>query len=201
MFKRVTAVIVSVLLIASVSAAAPDADQVAPVSPADRAFIEDLEHRSFDYFWEQADKTTGLVLDRAGADGGRAKGPGRDIASIAATGFGLTAICIGAEHGWIPRDQAQTRVRTTLEFLALKATQEHGWFFHWMDVSTGDRKWDSEMSSVDTSFALAGVLTAAQYFSNDPAIPKLAKQIYDRVDFLWMLDGDPLLLSHGWVHG
>jgi|HubBroStandDraft_3_1064219.scaffolds.fasta_scaffold60590_1 hypothetical protein len=171
------------------------------ISQQDRVMLEDLERRSVQYFWIESDPSTGLVLDRASADGGRAKGPSRDVASLAATGFGLTAICIGAEHGWIPRDKAQTRVRTTLEFFASKAYQEHGWFFHWMDVSTGERKWDSEMSSIDTAFLLAGVLTAAQYFSSDPDIPKLAKQIFERVDFAWMLDGDPLLLSHGWVRG
>ncbi len=82
-----------------------------------------------------------------------------------------------------------------------KANQEHGWFYHWMDVSTGDRKWDSETSSVDTAFLLAGVLTAGQYFADDPEIPKLASEIYDRVDFQWMLNGDPMLLSHGWRNG
>ena len=79
--------------------------------------MEDLEHRSFEYFWEQADRGTGLVLDRARVDGGRAKGPSRDIASTAATGFGLTAICIGAEHGWITKKEAADRVRATLRVL------------------------------------------------------------------------------------
>jgi hypothetical protein len=176
-------------------------DHVAPVSPDDRAFIEDLEHRSFAYFWEQADHGTGLVLDRARVDGGRAKGPSRDIASTAATGFGLTAICIGAERGWVTKQEAADRVRATLRFFAHTADQEHGWFYHWMDVSTGERKWDSETSSIDTGFLLAGALTAAQYFSSDSEIPKLAAEIYDRVDFQWMLNGDPLLLSHGWVRG
>ncbi len=169
----------------------------ASVSSQDRPFIEDLEHRAFLYFWEQADHGTGLVLDRASFDGGRAKGPSRDIASIAATGFGLTAICIGAEHNWITREEAAERVRSTLRFFANRATAEHGWFYHWMDVANGDRKWDSETSSVDTGFLLAGVLTAAQYFSSDPEIPKLAQQIYERVDFKWMLNDDRLLLSHG----
>jgi len=210
MIIRATALLLATLPI--VSGAAPDAavgpvqpspveDQVAPVSAADRAFLEDLEHRSFVYFWEQADHGTGLVLDRARVDGGRAKGPSRDIASTAATGFGLTAICIGAEHGWVSKQEAADRVRTTLEFFADKAEQEHGWFYHWMDVSTGNRKWDSETSSIDTAFLLAGVLTTAQYFSSDPEIPKLADEIYNRVDFQWMLNGDPLLLSHGFVRG
>ncbi len=206
MFPRATAILLSALLTASagtVDRAAPVAatDQVAPVSAADRAFVQDLERRSFEYFWEQADRGTGLVLDRARVDGGRAKGPSRDIASTAATGFGLTAICIGAEHGWITKPEAADRVRATLQFFATKADQEHGWFYHWMDVSTGDRKWDSETSSVDTAFLLAGVLTAGHYFSDDPEIPKLASEIYNRVDFQWMLNGDALLLSHGWRSG
>ena len=93
------------------------------------------------------------------------------------------------------------RVRNTLKFFAATAFEEHGWFYHWMDLAKGDRRWDSEVSSVDTSYLLAGVLTAAQYFSNDPEIPKLAKEIYDRVDFEWMLDGDRYLLLHGWLRG
>jgi hypothetical protein len=211
MLYRALAIALSVLL--GVSTAVPAAtteqasppvrnsDQVAPVSGADRAFLEDLERRSFDFFWEQADHGTGLVLDRARVDGGRAKGPSRDIASLAATGFGLTAICIGAERGWITKKEAADRVRATLQFFADKANAEHGWFYHWMDVATGDRKWDSETSSIDTALLLAGVLTAGEYFSGDPEIPRLAGEIYDRVDFQWMLNGDPLLLSHGWRRG
>jgi hypothetical protein len=208
MVFRATAILLAPLLAvavpaATVTPAAPAliGDQVAPVSPADRAFLEDLEHRSFVYFWEQADHGTGLVLDRARVDGGRAKGPSRDTASTAATGFGLSAICIGAERGWVTRQEAADRVRATLHFFADKADQDHGWFYHWMDVSTGDRKWDSETSSIDTAFLLGGVLTAAQYFSSDPEIPKLAAEIYNRVDFHWMLNGDALLLSHGFVRG
>jgi hypothetical protein len=205
-FYRTTAMLLTGILAISGAATdhAPelvDRDLVAPVSAADRAFVEDLEHRSFVYFWEQADHGTGLVLDRARVDGGRAKGPSRDIASTAATGFGLTAICIGAEHGWVTKREAADRVRATLRFFANTASQEHGWFYHWMDVSTGERKWDSETSSIDTAFLLGGILTAAQYFSDDPEIPKLASEIYNRVDFQWMLNGDPLLLSHGWVRG
>src|SRR3984885_13881865 len=180
MLHRATAIPLSVLLIISpvISAATTEQpplvvnrDQVAAVSQADRAFVEDLEHRSFDYFWEQADHGTGLVLDRARVDGGRAQGPRRDIASAAATGFGVTAICIGVEHGWITRKEAAERVRATLDFFANRAIEQHGWFYHWMDVSTGDRKWDSETSSVDTAFLLAGGLSAARYFFHHPHTP------------------------------
>jgi hypothetical protein len=201
MLHRVPAILLSALLTVVILPAAQDTDQVGPVSADDRAYLEDLEHRSFDYFWEQADPGTGLVLDRARVDGSRAKGASHDIASIAATGFGLTAICIGAEHGWIGKKEAADRVRATLQFFAEKASQEHGWFYHWMDVSRGERRWESETSSIDTALLLAGVLTAKQYFADDPEIPKLADEIYNRVDFHWMLNDDPLLLSHGWLTG
>jgi hypothetical protein len=195
-------ILVAIFVVAPVlPAAVVSSEPMRGITQQDRAFLEDLEHRAFLYFWEQTDSSTGLVLDRASADGGRAKGPSRDIASLAATGFGLTAICIGAEHGWITREQAQTRVRNTLQFFAGKVFQEHGWFYHWMDVATGESKWDSEVSSIDTSFLLGGVLIAAQYFNNDPEISKLAKQIYERVDFNWMLGDDRLRLSHGWRRG
>ena len=177
--------------------------QAATVTPSlsqvDRAFLEDLEQRSVLYFWEQADPRIGLVLDRASVEGGRAKGPGRDIASSAATGFGLTALCIGAEHGWIDRHQAKERARLTLEFFATKAYQQHGWFYHWMDVSSGESRWDSELSTIDTALFVAGAHTAGRCFADDPEIPELARQIYDRVDFVWMLNGHSDMLSHGWI--
>src|SRR5712691_7740241 len=103
------------------------------ISAEDRKFIEDLERRGVLYFWEQSDPSTGLVRDRASADGDPTQGPNRDIASLAATGVGPTALCIGSEHGWIPREQAAERVRNTLKFFSTKAFEEHGWFYHWMN--------------------------------------------------------------------
>jgi hypothetical protein len=165
---------------------------------ADELFLEDLQHRSFNYFWEQADPQTGLVPDRARADGSPLDEDHRDVASIAATGFGLTALCIAAERNWIIRSQARERARNTLRFFADKAFQQHGWFYHWLHAKSGERRWKSEVSSIDTALLLAGVLTARQYFRDDAEIARLATKIYERVDFRWMLNGDPKLLSHGW---
>jgi hypothetical protein len=164
----------------------------------DEVFIEDLERRSFRYFWEQADPQTGLVPDRARMDGAPLDESHRNVASIAATGFGLTALCIAAERGWITSQQARERTRNALHFFANKTFQEHGWFYHWMDAKTGERRWNSEVSSIDTALLLAGVLTARQYFRDDREIVALANKIYDRVDFTWMLNRDRFLLSHGW---
>jgi len=168
------------------------------LSRADELLLEDIEQRSFRYFWDEADPQTGLVPDRARMDGSPLDENHRQVASIAATGFGLTALCIAAEHGWVDRTQAQERVRNTLRFFSTRAFQEHGWFYHWLDTKTGERRWKSEVSSIDTALLLAGILTTRQYYRKDAEIFRLATKIYERVDFRWMLNGDPLLLSHGW---
>ena len=168
------------------------------LSARDEAFLEDMSRRAFRYFREQADPSTGLVRDRARTDGSPPDGTHRDVTSIAATGFGLTALCIAAERRWVPAAEARERVRATLRFFAARATHEHGWFYHWMDARTGERRWQSEVSSIDTALLLAGVLTARQKFSGDAEIVRLATLIYERVDFPWMLAGHPTLLSHGW---
>ena len=170
------------------------------LSAQDDAFLEDLSRRSFRYFWEQADPATGLVADRARANG--APYPedhaSRDVASSAATGFGLTALCIAAERGWVDRPAARARVLTTLRFYAERSPHERGWFYHFVDRKTGERRWQSEISTIDTALLLGGVLTVRQCFRSDPEIVRLASLIYERVDFPWMLVGDSLLLSMGW---
>ena len=194
----VCASVVAQPLRATVVSSAQTTPTPAKFTRADELFLDDLERRSFDYFWEQADPQTGLVPDRARMDGAALDQNHQNVASIAATGFGLTALCIATERHWITRGQARERTRNTLAFFASKAFQQHGWFYHWLDAKTGERRWRSEVSSIDTALLLAGVLTARQYFRDDPEIPKLATRIYNRVDFRWMLDGHPLLLSHGW---
>jgi hypothetical protein len=164
------------------------------VKPDDRKFLEDYAQRCFRYFWEQADEHTGIVLDRARNDGSPV---GNRVGSIAATGFGLTALCIGARHGWVPSEQAQGRILTTMRYFWAHAFHDHGWYYHFMDASTGKRKLASEISSVDTSWFLCGVLTAAGCFPSNREIQTLAHQIFERVEFDWMLAGNGLLLSHG----
>lgn len=164
----------------------------------DEAFLEDLSRRSFRYFQEQTDPHTGLVRDRAHTDGSPHGEQQQKIASIAATGFGLTAWCIAAGRHWVDSSQAKERVRLTLRFLADRFAHEHGWFYHFVDAKTGAREWKSEVSSVDTALLLGGVLTARQYYRQDAEIKRLATKIYERVDFQWMLAGHPTMLSMGW---
>ncbi len=177
----------------------PLARQSYSISKLDNDLLDDISRRSFRYFWEHMDPHTGLVLDRASVNGSDDDTPEhQNVASIAATGFGLTALCIGAGHRWVSPEVARRRILTSLRFFADKAPQKRGWFYHFLDARTGERRWNSEVSSIDTALLLAGVLTAREAFATDPEITRLANLIYDRVDFQWMLNGDRLLLSHGW---
>ena len=170
------------------------------ISAEDDIFLEDLEKRTFQFFWEHSDPKTGLALDRAKTDGTppQAGESHYRVASIASTGFGLTGLCIAADRGWITRPKAMERARNTLDFFANRALEKNGWFYHWMDAVTGERRWNSEISSIDTALLLGGVLSVKNCFNDDKSIPRLADQIYRRVDFGWMLNGDQYLLSHGW---
>jgi hypothetical protein len=169
-----------------------------PLTREDEAFLEDLERRSFRYFDEQADPTTGQVRERARTDGSPHDANHRDVASIAATGFGLTGLCIAAERGWLPRRSAAGRARATVLFVERKLPHQHGWFHHFVNVKTGKRAWQSEVSSIDTALLMAGVLTVRRCFADDPGLVRAADAVYRRIDFDWMRNGDPNLLSMGW---
>ncbi len=174
--------------------------KVYQLTETDEAFLEDLEHRAFLYFWEQSDAETGLTLDRARTDGKPlpTTHPSYNIASVGAEGFGLSGLCIAADNNWVTSVEAKERARKSLDFLLNRAPHKNGWFYHWLDKQTGERRWNSEISSIDTTLLLGGVLTVRQCFSDDKEIVKLATQIYERVDFPWMLAGSSNLFSHGW---
>jgi hypothetical protein len=168
------------------------------LSPADDQFLEAVENASFLYFWEQADPLTGLVKDRNTVNA-TGKGPPKKeiVASIAATGFGLTALCIGHKRGYISPSNARGRVLATLEFLSKKMPTHRGFFYHWANINTGERMWDSEVSSIDTAILLCGVLTCREHFRY-PEITRLANLVFNRVDWTWVAE-DTSLLSHGWT--
>jgi hypothetical protein len=164
-------------------------------SSEDDAFLDDLERQACLFFWEQASPATGQILDRSRNDLNGLRDP-RRMASIAATGFGLTALCIADRRGYAPHAEIVERVRTTLQWHLNTMPEVHGFFYHFTDVETGKR-WDRcELSSIDTSILLCGVLTARAYF-DDPGIRSLAGQIYERVDWPWMLNSGKSF-SMGW---
>ena len=180
----------------AVSLAAPAPPAVAsPFSPEDDALLEELERLACCFFWEQASPETGLVKDRCNAR--KASSDNSTVASIAATGFGLTALSIGDWRGYLPRAEARVRVLRTLKFLHDKLAHHRGFFYHFANINTGERVWDSEVSSVDTAILLCGILTCRTHF-RDTDITLLAHAISNRVEWTWLSE-DTALLPHGWT--
>ncbi|MFT8675079.1 MAG: glucoamylase family protein [Acetobacter sp.] len=173
-----------------------------PLPVADRALVEDLEHRTFDWFWDSADPTNGLVPDRFPSD--------QTQSSVASVGFALTAYGIGVSRGYITREQAVSRTLLTLRTmlrLPQNATEDqtsgyHGFFYHFLDHKTGLRlNHDIELSSIDTALLMQGVLFTRSFYTADTVeereIRQLADTLFNRVDWRWMLRPDNRM-SMGW---
>lgn len=162
--------------------------------------FDDVERRTFDFFWETANPNNGLVPDRY---------PNPPFSSIAAVGFGLTAYPIGVERGFITRNQARQRVLATLRFFSdapqgpqrSGASGHKGFFYHFLDIKTGARFGATELSTVDTTFLLAGMLFCQSYFDGsdveETEIRNLVDTIYGRVDWRWAQNHAPAI-SMGW---
>ena len=181
------------------SAGGPPLGITMPATQAE--FLDLLIRQGCLYFWEQGSPITGQVLDRAGNNLGGALDP-RTIASIAATGFGLTALCIADSYGYLPavsHAQIEDRVQNTLSWHLNSAPEKNGFFYHFSNINTGVPETGSEVSSIDTSILLCGVLTARAYFgASNAQIQSLATQIYERVNWPWMLNGGSTF-SMGWM--
>jgi hypothetical protein len=167
----------------------------------DEQLLDELQRRAVLYFWETADPRTGLVKDRASNFGVDAY----TEASTAATGYGLAALAIGADHGWLSRSEAETRAHDTLQFL-LSMPNQHGWMLHFVDKRNGQRTWNSEYSSIDTALLLAGAIVCSEFFASEDStneISVLVDALYRRIDWWWMLTNggakpEKRILSQGW---
>lgn len=166
--------------------------------PTSDQLINDVQHRAFLFFWNESSPVTGLTKDRAG----NFAPDSYKIASIASTGYALSALPIGVERKWVSHDDAYQRALLTLRFLNDKMPEVHGWYYHFVDVDTGAREWSSELSTIDTALLLCGVLTVGQYF-HGTEVERLASAIYARTDFRWMqteggANPDRIFLTMGW---
>lgn len=172
-----------------------------PARPELPELFNDIERRTFQFFWDTTNERNGMTPDRF---------PSRPFSSIAAVGFALTAYPIGVENGWISRTQALDRTLVTLKFLrdipqGRQATGKgawHGFYYHFVDIDSGERygSW-VELSSVDTALMMMGVLFAQSYYEGDDPraveIRRIADQLYRRVDWTWLQPNAPLV-SMGW---
>jgi len=205
-FRVLRSFAVGLLAVASACTSATSITGVsAPIPPSalttrQTAFLDTLERRTFNWFWERSDPNSGLTPDRW---------PTKSFSSVAAIGFALTAYPVGVERGYIARADAAQRTLNTLRFMynAPQGTQPanvtgyKGFFYHFLDMQTGFRFEQVELSTIDTSLLLGGILFAQSYFTGaDPtesAIRAYADSIYLRVDWAWAVN-QPNVVSMGW---
>ena len=161
--------------------------------------MEELQRATFDYFVHESNSHNGLISDKT-----QAGAP----ASIAAVGLALSSYPVGVERGFITRAQAIERTLATLRFFHGSiqstdpdATGYKGFYYHFLDMTSGKRVWKCELSTVDTAFLLAGMLTAAAYFmgstDDEHEIRGLADELYLRADWNWAQNGEATV-SMGW---
>jgi hypothetical protein len=179
----------------------------AGLSRADRSLVDDVEKRTFAFFADSPNTANGQVPDHWPDDHS-----GDYFSSIAAVGFGRTAYGVGTERGWMKRSEAVRRTLATLRFFhdapqgeQPDATGHHGFFYHFLDMQSGRRyhaaKW-VELSTIDTTLLLGGVLFSQSYYDRDTRdereIRRLAEEIYARVDWNWASPRPPLV-AMGWT--
>jgi hypothetical protein len=162
--------------------------------------LDELQHDAFKYFLEKTNSQNGLVLDSTWDD---------SPSSIAAVGFGLAVFPVAIERSFISREEAVERTVTTLRFFANShqgpepdATGYQGFYYHFLSPASGQRAWNSELSTIDSTILISGMLVAAQYFEREAAgereIRDLAHRLYGRVNWNWAQDGE-LTVRHGWL--
>ena len=198
MFDRRQFLASSGLLLGAAAIAAPKVGAATRQLPP---FYREIERRTFQWFWDTANPNNGLVPDRW---------PTPSFSSIAAVGFALAAYAIGAEQGWCSRAAARDRTLTTLRFFgdapqgpeAGGTSGYKGFFYHFLDMQTGLRFRDVELSSVDSTLLLLGVLFAGEYYdrsdSGELEIRKLAQTLYARADWNFFRSDGRVPISMGW---
>ncbi len=166
---------------------------------SDEALLDQLQRSAFDYFLPTMNPRNGLVADTS-RDG--------SPVSIAVVGFALSSYPVAVERGWMKRDEAVRRSLLALRFFrdsdqsgGPAATGFKGFYYHFLDIHTGVRVWQSELSMIDTALLIAGALMSGMYFTADTAdeteLRELADFLYRRIDWHWAQD-DGDTIRQGW---
>lgn len=167
-------------------------------SVSDQKLLVEVQRRAFRFFWDESDPASGLTKDRAD----NAAPDKYTVASIASTGYALASLPIAVNHRWVDRKVAYARALTTLRFVHDQLPNVHGWYYHFVDLHSGERVWKCELSSIDTTLLVLGGLMAGRYWPNTEA-ERLADDINERLDWTWMrtnggLKSEKQVVSMGW---
>ncbi len=166
---------------------------------SDREMLENLQAKTFNYFLKYLNPANGLIADKSSPD---------SHSSIAAVGLGISSYVVGIERNLISREEGINKILTILNFFLaghqgpeVDAMGYKGFYYHFLQMDTGKRAWECELSTIDTAIFIAGVLTAAVYFKGENKLEKeirtLAENLYRRVDWQWALNGGSMI-CHGW---
>ncbi len=177
----------------------PTATQNSNRQGSDKQMLDSLLKETFEYFLKQSDPVTGLIADKT---------QNGSPSSISVVGMAMSAYIVGVENKFISRGEAIDRVLTVLRFIYSShqgqewdATGYKGFYYHFLDMKSGKRVWNCELSTIDTAFFIAGALSVACYFSGstkkEKEIRKLSDDLYHRIDWQWALD-EGETISHGW---
>jgi hypothetical protein len=168
-------------------------------TPEQAELLDELQRHTFQYFLDLTNQDNGLIADSTWESA---------PSSIAAVGFGLPCFAVGVEHGWISRQEAIERTLAAVRFFRTsfqgpdpEATGYQGFYYHFLDMNTGQRAWQCELSTMDTAILLSGMLAVAQYFNRETPgeqeIRQTANQVYERVNWRWAQNNQPAV-THGW---
>ncbi|KXA92758.1 hypothetical protein AKJ65_07095 [candidate division MSBL1 archaeon SCGC-AAA259E19] len=157
------------------------------LDPEEKEFLNKVERKAFEFFWNEADSSTGLIPDRTNSE----------VCSIASVGFGLSAVCIAEEREWVSYENAYEWVLRVLNSFYddpedpddFVVDGSHGFFYHFVNSRTGERSGNSEISLIDTALLAAGVLHAGQHFEGT-RVEKLADGIYRKIEWDWLQSGN-----------
>jgi len=154
----------------------------------DEELLDRFQSAAFRYFLENVNPVNGLIADtdRAGAP-----------CSIAVVGFALSCYPIGVERGWITRSAALEFTLTAFRFFRSTPHNHKGLYYHFLDMRTGERVWQSELSPIDSALLLAGILTAHKYFTGEPELCGIAESLYCRMDWDWARNNGSTV-TQGW---
>lgn len=159
--------------------------EVRVIDVPEDSFLDFIQKKMFWYFWTQTDPDTGLIADSAWSwTSGFSV-----VSSVASTGFGLSALTVGASRGWITPQEARDRIMKTLDTFENRMFNLRGFWYHLVNITTADRDGDSEISTVDSSILIMGALQAGEYFrSTYPEIAQKADLLYRRMEWDWWLN-------------
>ena len=204
LFRRIIGFLLAIALAGSMGCSESPNSRVAEspeIHLADSVLLDTVQRQTFKYFWDFAHPASGMIRERASL-----KNPDKDadVVTTGGTGFGIMAIIVAMERGYISRSEGLDRIMRILRFLDEKTQRYHGAWPHWLNGQTGATipfsPDDDGGDLVETAFLIQGLLTARQYFSGgaekEIQLRDLINDMWQKVEWDWYTKGENVLYWH-----